>query len=245
MKIFEKIYKLHLHCGIAFYKRWLWRKYFVKGEVNTLEVGPGGGPWTLHLLELGNRVTVLDVDEDSLKIPEYKLEKFGYCKPFRVRLAHSDIMDFNPGECFDQIVLFEVLERTKDGKLVMQKLAKCLRLGGRMLISTPSADFIPFYGEGIDTDGKGGHVRKGYSFEDFANIAEGLGLEIKFRDSCGGYFTQWAIVVERIFSKYCTIMILRMLLNALLRPFTWLDIFCPGYPKHVNFAVLTRSRQKI
>ena len=183
MKILEEVYKLHLHCGIAFYKRGYWRKYLEKGGINTLEVGPGGGPWTLHILELGNRVTVLDVDEDSLKRLEYKLKRFGCYEPSRIRLVHSDIRDFDPGECFDQIVLFEVLEHIKEDKLVMQKLAKCLRPGGRMLISTPSADFIPFYSEGIDMEDKGGHVRKGYSFEDFANIAEGLGLEIRFRDS--------------------------------------------------------------
>ncbi len=246
MKIYEKIYKLHLHCGIGFYKRWFWRKYLEKGDVNTLEVGPGGGPWTLYLLELGNRVTVLDVDEDSLNRLEYKLKRFGYCKPSRIRLVHSHIRDFDPNEYFDQIVLFEVLEHIKEDKFVMQKLAKYLRPGGRILISTPSADHIPLYSDGgIDTEGKGGHVRKGYSLEDFEQMACETGLEVIFKDSRYGYFTQWAMDVERATPYYLSNRVFKMFLNALLRPFTWLDIFYAGYPKYTNFVILTQPRQKI
>ncbi len=70
-------------------------------------------------------------------------------------------------------------------------------------------------------------------------------LEIKFRDSCGRYFTHWAIVVERMFFKYCTIMTLRMLLNALLRPFTWLDVLSPSYPSYTNFVILGKEYTKM
>lgn len=238
-KTFEKIYKLHLHCDIVFYKRWSWRKHLGKGDIDTLEVGPGGGVWTLQMLKLGNSVTAVDIDKDSLNRLEHKLNMFGYCDPSRIKLVlvQDNLRGIETNERFDQIVLFEVLEHIKEDIAVIEKLTCLLKEGGRMLVSTPSVKYIPFYGDEIDTDGKGGHVRKGYSFDELKEIGHRMGLKVLFKDSCGGYFTRLAIIVERIIFDCLPNMPFKMCLNALLRPFTWLDIFYPRYPDYINLVV--------
>jgi len=190
------VYRLGLHFDAALSKRWKWRRYLWQ-RCNTLEVGGGGGPWTIELLKRFNRVVCVDIGIDDLKRTEKKLKKFNLWNGNNIGLFHADIRDFVIDEKFDQIVIFEVLEHIKNDKAVICKLADMLKNNGQILISTPSSNFIPFYGEYIEAEENGGHVRKGYSFDDFERLLFFSGLTIVKKDSCGGYFTQKSIELVR------------------------------------------------
>jgi len=60
-----RIYRLNLHFDLILVSRWKWRKFFTH-NARVLEIGPGGGTWTLELLRRNNSVTVADVNMASL-----------------------------------------------------------------------------------------------------------------------------------------------------------------------------------
>lgn len=43
------------------------KKLFCRGSINTLEIGTGGGPFTIELLSRKNNLTVIEIDIGNAK----------------------------------------------------------------------------------------------------------------------------------------------------------------------------------
>jgi len=96
-------------------------------------------------------------------------------------------------ESFEIITCFENIEHIIDDAAVMRSLAHVLRPGGRLLLTTPSQDYIPMaagdagpFKEVED----GGHVRKGYSPERLSCLSEQAGLKVVEISFCSGWSSQ-------------------------------------------------------
>lgn len=245
--LFYKVYRLNLHSDLVAIKRWKkWRRFLPEGK-KVLEVGPGGGFWTIELLLKENMVTAVDIDKSSLDRLRRKVEIFPI-KNKRIRLVNTHIIDFQDTEKYDEIIMFEVLEHIKDDKRVIKILADLLKEGGRLLISTPSDSFIPFYGssdENISKFEDGGHVRKGYSLESLKKLLGEVGLKVIYTDHCGGFFTQRGLGFSRWLSDILSSdLTFRSMVNLILYPLTYLDFFYPSYPSYVNFLIARRTKRK-
>lgn len=240
--IFFKLYRLHAHCDFVFFARFKkWEKYLLRNS-RVLEIGPGGGPWTIELLLRGNTVTSVDLYSESLNRLRTKVETFPINNK-KLKLVNSDIKHFITSERYDQIVLFEVLEHIEDDRLVIKKLIDFLSSDGQLLISTPSNDYIPYYGEELSEQRTGGHVRKGYSFEDYDLLFKDLGAEIVYRDSCAGFFTQKLNAFYRILiNRFKINIIFNSILMFLLRWICYLDFLHPNYPNQVNFIIVKKKK---
>ncbi|MFH1645430.1 MAG: class I SAM-dependent methyltransferase [Candidatus Omnitrophota bacterium] len=233
-----KLYRTRLHCDPIFAARFRrWKKYLPNG-CRVLEIGPGGGAWSIELLNRDNAVTVIDKFSDSLDRLRFKVDSYPISNK-RIEIICSDAQSYKSDMKFDQIIIFEVLEHIKNDKAVILNLANLLRKGGKLLISTPSDDYKPFYGEeGLDHKEEGGHVRKGYSFKDFEGLFNGTGLKLVFKDSCAGFFTQKISAFGRILRcRFNMINIFVVGVIFFLRWVCWFDFLCPAYPKYVNFII--------
>lgn len=78
----------------------------------------------------------------------------------------------------------------------MKDMNNCLKIGGKLLLSTPNFDFIPMYGDPI---GKvdpinpiedGGHVRIGYKPNDIQLLCDNTGFTVNEISYCSGFFSQ-------------------------------------------------------
>lgn len=230
------IYRNGLHFNLILYKRWKWKKHIWK-NVDTLEIGTGGGPWTVELLKRNNQITCVDIRKEDLKRVEDKLKDFNLPKN-KIELINSHINKFNTNKKFDQIIIFETLEHIQDDKSTIKKLSKLLKKEGQILISTPNKDCPTVQNGKLSKIEDGGHVRDGYSFKDFEKLLGGVNLKIIFKNNCGGYFTQKAVVIQnKITNKFGNNIYLENFTNFILKPITWFDFLYPSYPKYVNFVI--------
>jgi len=237
--LFYKAYRLNLHLDLVTLKRWKWRKFLLKNK-KVLEIGSGGGPWTIELLIRGNEVTSIDINASTLNHLKRKKEIFPI-KNKKLKLVHCHARDFQTPERFDQIILFEVLEHIKDDELTLKNLSRLLKPSGNIVISAPSDNFKEFYGtydKNISQTEDGGHVRKGYSHKRLKELLEAAGLKVVHEDSCAGFFTKKCLafgwyLADRISSGF----IFRIFLNLTLWPITYLDFLYPSYPGYINFIM--------
>ena len=230
--------RLNLHRDLAFNKRWQYRKYFLKGNIRTLDVGGGGGPFTIQCLMNGNTVTLIDYDESKINSAIKKLQMTGFYDDSKIETIACDVRKYEPRNKFDQILLFEVLEHIKNDQKVLNKLSSFLKPGGRFLFSSPSDDYQMFYGERISSVEDGGHVRKGYSFLNIRKKMFTAGLKVTLVESYIGFFTQKSLALTRYISdNFASNIFVMVFFKLILLPFIYMDNLIFGYPNYCIFII--------
>jgi len=174
-------------------KRMRFVRYFMRGDIETLDAGCGNGAFSFAAVRCGNHVVGIDSDA----------KKLARCVEFR------DHCGIPPERCsfsviaisaiptlkkqYDQVICFETLEHIMDDAGALRTLADTLRPGGLLHISTPQKERTPYYGEVISTIEDGNHVRLGYTLADFERLLVPLGLRVVRHETAVGYFGQWLI----------------------------------------------------
>jgi SAM-dependent methyltransferase len=97
-----------------------------------LELGAGTGYMTRHFLNLGFGGSCYDLGEHSRQLLAQNLAPFGS----RMRVVGS-LADL-PNNSFDYLFAFEVLEHIEDDGAAMQEWTRCLKPGGKVLLSMPA-----------------------------------------------------------------------------------------------------------
>jgi len=105
---------------------------------NILEVGCGGGLLTEHLARLGAQVTGIDLGE---KLIEAAREHLKCSSP---ELASNVVYKIEPVdqhakancECYDAVIVSEVLEHVKDKVSLLEASVRSLKPGGSIFITT-------------------------------------------------------------------------------------------------------------
>lgn len=168
--------------------RWL-RKHLRGGPLRTLDAGCGAGGFTFFAAHAGNEAIGVSNYEPGLQATEHrgKILKLGE----RTRFMKMDLTDLDRGRDrlgeFDQIICFETIEHLEEDAKLVKDLAELLKPGGRILITTPSDDHKPFFGEERNT---GGHVRWGYSPAELRDLCEGAGLNVTEEAKLSGFISQ-------------------------------------------------------
>jgi SAM-dependent methyltransferase len=94
---------------------------------------------------------------------------------------------------FDTVICLECIEHILDDAKLMRDMAACLKPGGRLLLTSPNADYIPI------TPGDAGpfwpvetgwHVRKGYTAARLHEFCAGVGLTPRHVTFCSGFLSQ-------------------------------------------------------
>jgi 2-polyprenyl-6-hydroxyphenyl methylase/3-demethylubiquinone-9 3-methyltransferase len=124
-------------------------EYILKqtGERKKLEIldfGCGGGLVTIPLARLGHKVTGLDSSEKSLEIARAETKKHEL-KVDYFSLELEAFQKINKKK-FDLITSFEVLEHLTDYKLTLVRLARLLKPGGLLIISTINRNPLSYLG---------------------------------------------------------------------------------------------------
>lgn len=103
-----------------------------------LDIGGGTGRTGNALLQSGYEVTVLDRNEAIMRFGQqsYPSPPFvrgdAYSLPFR-------------NESFDEVILEEIIEHFEDQQKVIKEILRVLRLGGRVILSTPNKRLFRVY----------------------------------------------------------------------------------------------------
>ena len=161
--------------------RWLWvRGRLVPGARRTFDAGCGNGAFSIYAASRGNEVVAASFSPEEQEAARSRAEVIGVGGiDFRVLdLRELESHRQALGE-FDQIICLETIEHLSDDGTLLATLAKMLRPGGRLLLSTPYEGHHPLFTEERHPSPveDGLHVRYGYSHERLHELARAAGLE--------------------------------------------------------------------
>jgi SAM-dependent methyltransferase len=108
-------------------------EYMPKERKSLLEIGCGGGDFLVEAQARGFSVNGLEISRHAVEIAN---KKIGFRKVCQGYLEESSF----PGEIFDTVVFFDVLEHVRDPINFLRICNQKLKAGGMIVFVTPSLD---------------------------------------------------------------------------------------------------------
>lgn len=99
-----------------------------------LDVGCGGGILSESMARLGARVTGIDMGDAPLAVAKLHLKESNVCVDY-FRVSAEELADKQPGT-FDIVTCLEMLEHVPDPASTVRALARLVRPGGQVFVST-------------------------------------------------------------------------------------------------------------
>lgn len=211
--------------------RWLWLKRHLDrvapGSKSLLDVGCGTGAFTIGAARRGYRSLGLSWDTRNQRVAQDR------AKMCNAPLAQFDVQDVRrldersdlAGQ-FDVAICCECIEHILDDGKLMRDIARCLKPGGTVLLTSPNLVFKPmaFDNEVLTTVENGGHVRRGYSSENLQSLCESSGFEPVEIDFCSGFLSQKLTSAKRIAGHWSA----DVVGWAVVLPFRWIPPILDG-----------------
>jgi len=89
----------------------------------------------MYIASLGYEVVALDISERAIREAERGAKKLGIKG---VTFIPEDFARFNSKDKFDAVLCFDVLEHLPDDRAAIDRIAKLLRLDGKIILRVPS-----------------------------------------------------------------------------------------------------------
>ncbi len=154
-------------------------------DARTLDCGCGNGYFTAMAVRAGGSALGVSFDAEQIaRCNEFKPFMNVPAAKIEFRVSNAADMDAMT-ERFDQILLLEVIEHIDNDAEVLKKLARLLKPGGVMHLTTPVSRFGQWVGF-LDRHNHGGHVRLGYTDARLEQIVRDAGLDIAYQSRLGG-----------------------------------------------------------
>jgi 2-polyprenyl-3-methyl-5-hydroxy-6-metoxy-1,4-benzoquinol methylase len=177
--------------------RWLWLKALLPKTRNgerLLDVGCGTGAFSIGAALRGYRALGLSWDERNQLAAK---DRAALCKASSAQFEVLDIRKLDRradlADSFDVVICLETIEHISEDLKLMRSMARCIKPGGRLLLSTPYLLYKPISDGDIGPFSSvedGGHVRRGYSRAMLEELCDHAGLKVERIGYCGGYFSQ-------------------------------------------------------
>jgi SAM-dependent methyltransferase len=181
-----------LHGDPCVTDRWVWVRRWLRGpNARTLDAGSGNGGFAMYAARRGNETLGLSYAPHEVVASERRAATLGIeGVTFQVGdLRELDKMAPELG-LFDQIVCLEVAEHISDDTKLIGDLARLLRPGGRLLLTSPYVKHRALWSEQLSEAEDGGHVRWGYSHEEIADLFAAAGLRVVDQGYVSGFVSQ-------------------------------------------------------
>lgn len=145
-----------------------------------LDIGGGAGEFCAIARELGYKTTLIDGNFRSV---ENERQRGFDAQQADLTRGLTDV----PDACFDGVVSLEVIEHIVTAELLLSEMARVLKPGGFVLLSTPNFGFLKDrlkYLRGDNAKEEGYHFRF-YTRDKLARMVEDAGLKIERTNSIG------------------------------------------------------------
>lgn len=205
-------------------------RYWKIGSRDVLDAGSGNGYFSWLAYRSGANVIALNFEDDQVDKAQEFLVSFRKANPERLHFEQYNLYDLTEdNRRFDEIICYEVLEHIKNDQQVLKAFYKVLRPGGVLHLCCPNRLHPRHQAEVLDLEETGGHVRPGYTEDDYREILEPIGFEIQRVVGIGSKQLYIADEVLRtIRNRFGDIVALPLLPVAL--PIVWLEKPNPKVP---------------
>jgi len=153
--------------------------FWETGPRVVFDAGSGNGYFSWLAYKSGATVVAANFEKGQVdKAKEYLLE-YKKADPNRLQFEQYNLYDL-PKETrtFDEIICFEVLEHLRRDSDVVREFFRILRPGGVLHVCCPNRLHPRHQAEVLDLNETGGHVRSGYTEDDYRELLEPLGFKI-------------------------------------------------------------------
>jgi SAM-dependent methyltransferase len=193
-----------IHGDPAVLDRWLWlvrRLPRTRNGERLLDVGCGTGAFTIGVAHRGYRALGLSWDERNQRVAAQR------ARLTAAEGAAFDVLDVRRLDeradlvgGFDVVICLETVEHIVDDRKLFLDMARCLKPGGRLLLTTPSHLCRPLDSRDLGPfceDESGWHVRRGYSGAMLQELCSESGLAVEELSFCTGVASQRLIAAMR------------------------------------------------
>lgn len=180
--------------------RWLWLRERLPRADNSkrlIDIGCGSGAFTIGAARRGYRALGLTWNKREQSVAA---ERARMCKAPSAEFQIQDIRELHQREDltdrFDVAICCEAIEHIIDDNKLMRDIARCLKPGGRLLLTTPNFDLKPIdpnHAGPFPIVEDGGHVRKGYMPDDLHRLCRQAELSVGGISYCTGFLSQTII----------------------------------------------------
>jgi hypothetical protein len=199
-------------------------RYYVRGPINSLIIGSGGGNEVYKLCYLNNSVTTIEHDPVAKVGIDKMMEGLSNA---RYEVVVGDAVECVQSQKVQFVLMSQVLEHIDDDYGLLKKLAEICSPHARLIISTPTSLHGLLGSQSIvDPIAKGpNHVRVGYEGKELDLLCKSLGLHKLARFYLGNPVLNviWLVDTYFIQKKWVSLpyKVFRLLFRYLLIPLSW------------------------
>jgi SAM-dependent methyltransferase len=198
-----------LHGDSAVLDRWLWLKKRLPETANgerVIDIGCGTGAFSIGAALRGYDVLGLSW---SARNQAAAAERARLCHAKAATFEVLDIRELDArtdlNGSYDVAICCETIEHVLDDTKLMIDIARALRPGGRLLLTTPYYHYRPITagdkGPFAVTE-DGGHVRRGYTTGMLTELCDSGDLVVEEISYCTGLLSQKCIWLQRTLSRF-------------------------------------------
>jgi SAM-dependent methyltransferase len=188
--------------------RWLWitaRLPKTRNGETLLDVGCGTGAFSIGASLRGYSALGVSWDERNQRVAR---ERAALCKAGSARFEVLDVRNLDSRTDlvggFDVVLCCENIEHILDDGKLFRDMARCLKPGGRLLLTTPYLLYRPISGGDMGPFSKtedGWHVRRGYTKAMLEELCAQAGLIPEQVSFCSGVLSQKITALKRLLGR--------------------------------------------
>ena len=187
----------------AVFDRWLWLvRNLGKRTFRVLDAGCGSGAFTMYAAKVCSQATGISFDERNNKVA---IKRAGILGLKNITFIQGDLRELDTIEGlekFDQVISCETIEHIKNDQKLLVDIARLLKTGGKLFLTTPYKFYHHLPGDDISEVEDGGHMRWGYTHEEMKVLFEYAGMKLEKADYVTGFISQSIIRLERILGSF-------------------------------------------
>jgi SAM-dependent methyltransferase len=216
-------------------------RYWKSGRRDVLDAGCGNAYFSWLAYQSDANVLALNYDGEQVSKARDFLLGYKQADPRRLQINQFNL--YNLGSItrkFDEIICYEVLEHLKGDREILGHFYGLLKPGGVLHLCCPFSLHPHHATSDLDENETGGHVRAGYTQDDYRALLEPIGFEIDTVEGLGSKRLFYADnVIRTVRNRFGNMLALPLL--PFLLPFVWLDLPNPEMPFSLYVRAVKRS----